>query len=193
MTDSVPDEDDTDSLADGHRTIAPIMEELRRLRDVFDAKIRYDEAQERLVQSMSDELAQYRQDLYQNLLRPVLLDLVAMYDDLTQVIDAPEVSEATAGSLGFFRDTVEQVLARNGVHKFTVEDDAVDRSRQRVLSTVDTADARLRRHVAERLRVGFAWDEKVLRPEWVSTYRHVAQETTDPDAVVHSNEEGVSR
>lgn len=149
------------------------MEELRGLREAFDSKIRYDEVRENLVRSMSEELTQYRQDFYQTLLRPILLDLISLYDDVTQVLDSPDTSSATADSLRFVRDGIEQVLARNGVQRYTVEGDDLNRSRQRVLSTVDTPDAALSRKIARRFRAGFGWDEKVLRPEWVSAYRHV--------------------
>jgi len=177
MTDGVSGRDDTDSPMDGDATlpIELIVEELRELRKLFDSKIRYDEVRESLVQSMSDELAQYRQGFYQALLRPVLLDLVSLYDDITQVIDSADTPSATASSLVFFRDTVEEVLVRNGVEKFTVGDDTLDRARQRVLNTVDTPDPALQRKIARRLRVGFAWDSKTLRPEWVSVYRQVAE------------------
>ncbi|MEO3785240.1 nucleotide exchange factor GrpE [Actinocorallia sp. B10E7] len=145
-----------------------VVTELRRLREAFDAKIRYDETRERHVQAMSEELAQHRQDLYRSVMRPVLTDLVALYDDLTQVIEA---TDASGASLALFRDSVEQILERNGVQRFIVEGDGIDRSLQRVLSTVATSDRELDRKVAVRLRAGFADGDRVLRPEWVSAYR----------------------
>lgn len=160
-------------------TIETVMEELTGLRQAFDSKIRYDEGRERLIQTMSEELEQYRGNLHQSMLRPVLLDLVSLYDDVTQVLDSPDTPAEAADRLGFVRDTVEQILNRNGVQKFAVEDSTVDRSRQRVVSTVGTADPALRRQIAQRLRAGFAWDEKVLRPEWVSGYRHVGTPSAD--------------
>ncbi len=165
-----------ESPASEHKAV---MEELAALRQAFDAKIRYDNGRERLIQTMAEELEQHRNNVHQGLLRPVLVDLISLYDDLTQVLGS-----ADAGRLEFVRDTIEQILARNGVRKFTVEGDAVDRSRQRVVSTVDIPDPELRRRVAERLRPGFAWEEKVLRPEWVSAYRHVGTPSNE-----HTGEE----
>jgi molecular chaperone GrpE (heat shock protein) len=184
MTDSAPESDKTDILinAGDQSPIAGVVEELRALRKAFDSKIRYDEVREGMIRSMGEELAQHRQNFHQTLLRPVLLDLISLYDDFTKILDPSSIPPAMAEDLRFFRDSVEQVLARNGVQKYSVEGDAVDRSRQRVLNTVDTPDACLHRKVAHRLRPGFAWDEKVLRPEWVSTYRHVADVPEDPPA-----------
>lgn len=174
--DAAPHTPDVDTQNDPSGSV---LAELKALRAAFDAKIRYDEVRERFVATMSEELVAHRQGVYQMQLRPVLLDLVAMYDDLTQAITADGSSPATATTLGFFRDTVEQTLVRNGVERFTVEEDLVNRSRQKVVSVVETADPNLDRKVADRFRPGFFWNGKVLRPEWVSAYRQVAARTLE--------------
>jgi molecular chaperone GrpE (heat shock protein) len=159
-----------------------LLEQMRRLQDAFDSKIRYDEVRERLVESMHEELQAYRQNLQQMQLRPILLDLVSMHDDLTKSIESAGCSIETAKALTFFRDTVEQTLARNGVESFLVEGSAVDRSRQKVISVIETADPDLDRRVAQRLRPGFSWNGKVLRPEWVSAYLAISARPPDPAA-----------
>ncbi|MEU8147474.1 nucleotide exchange factor GrpE [Nonomuraea sp. NPDC048901] len=175
MADALSDADSAESPASENKppTLEMVMEALAALRQAFDSKIRYDNGRERLIQTMSEELEQHRNNVHQSLLRPVLIDLISLYDDLTQVLGSADAQPGATDRLEFVRDTVEQILTRNGVQKFTVEGSAVDRSRQRVVSTVDTPDPDLRRKVAQRLRPGFAWDETVLRPEWVSAYRHV--------------------
>ncbi|MCC8245548.1 nucleotide exchange factor GrpE [Saccharothrix luteola] len=161
-----------------------VLAEIRRLQTAFDAKIRYDEARERVFDAMSEELTAHRQGLVQAQLRTVLLDLVAMHDDLTKLTGSPGRDPATVEALLFVRETVEQTLARNGVEAFTVEGSEVDRARQKVISVVETADPGLDRHVAERSRTGFSWHDKVLRPEWVKVYAAVqgaAPEPTTPE------------
>jgi len=157
------------------------LEEIKALSQAFDAKIRYDETRERLVQSMSDELAGYRQDLYQNLLRPVLVDLIGVYDDMTQVLESAESPPATASQLEFFRIAVEQVLVRNGAERFAVAGDLLDREHQKVVRVTDVATPGLDRRVERRMRTGFTWNGKVLRPEWVSAYRYVADQKPGPE------------
>jgi molecular chaperone GrpE (heat shock protein) len=151
-----------------------LLEHMRGLQAAFDAKIRYDEVRERLVESMSEELAAHRQGLFQMQLRPLLHDLIQMHDDLTKMSESPDSPPETVHALGLFRDTVEQALARYGVERYTVDGDTVDRARQKVISVVDTPDPAVDRQLARRLRPGFTWNGKVLRPEWVSAYRHVA-------------------
>ncbi|MEV4894480.1 nucleotide exchange factor GrpE [Nonomuraea sp. NPDC055795] len=163
-------------------TIATVLEELGGLRRAFEAKIRYDSGRERVIETMSAELEKHRAGFQQALLRPVLLDLVSLHDDLTQAVEAQSVDDGTpdtTGGLAYVRDTVEQILARNDVHRFAVEGDSVDRTRQKVVSTVATPDPALGRQVARRLRAGFTWSETVLRPEWVSAYRHAAADSNE--------------
>jgi molecular chaperone GrpE (heat shock protein) len=157
-----------------------VLEQLKSLREAFDAKIRYDETRERLVESMSDELTAYRKDLYQKLLRPVLLDLIGMYDDLTQMLEPAACQPETAEQLGFLRDGIEQILARNGAERFVIDGETIDRARQKVVRVTETPKPDLDRQVERRLRAGFSWNGKVLRPEWVSAYRYVGDSTEGP-------------
>ncbi|MEE6258120.1 nucleotide exchange factor GrpE [Plantactinospora sonchi] len=160
-----------------------LLGEIRRLQSAFDSKIRYDEVRERFVQSMSDELTAYRENQALLHLRPLLVDLITMYDDLTRVGETPDCPAETAKVLALFRDTVKQVLARSGVEPFTVEDDVLDRGHQQAISVVPTDDPAANRRIAQRLRPGFRWNGKVLRPEWVTVYRYTrtaAPQTTPP-------------
>jgi len=178
MTEAVPASDQPGSAPQGldpaeADPVAPVLQELRRLREAFDAKIRYDEVRERLVESTQQELDTYRRGLYQQLLRPLLLDVVAMYDDLAKLPpDVAEGSTETAKAFAFFRTCMTEALSRNGVEKYSVDGDTVDRSRQKVIDVVNTDELSLDRQVARRLRPGFEWDGKVLRPEWVLAFRY---------------------
>lgn len=151
-----------------------IAAELRALRADFAAKIRYDEGQEQILAAMGAELDQHRQGVFRMQLKPVLLDLVAMYDDLSQLIDSPESSPATSQALDLVRGTVLDTLARNGAEQIASEDDAVDRTVHKVVRMVTTDDPAEDRRIAARLRPGFRWNDRVLRPEWVNVYRYQA-------------------
>jgi molecular chaperone GrpE (heat shock protein) len=161
-----------------------LLDELRELRQQFEAKIRYDEVRERQVAGMQEELEAHRQGLSLRILRPVLNDLIAIHDDLTQAMQATagpdEAPDAYAATLASLRDSILETLRRNGVTDFTVEGEAVDRGRQRVIKVEETGEAADDRRVACRLRPGFELDGKVLRPEWVVAYRYVPAPVDTP-------------
>jgi molecular chaperone GrpE (heat shock protein) len=154
---------------DGAPLLDRFADEVAGLRAEFAAKIRYDEVKERQIAAMHEELQDFRAGLHLRLLQPVLTDLIAMHDDLIEMMrpgTAPPELES-------FKESVLETLSRNGVSRYDVDSDEVDRARQRVISVVPTSDETLDRHVQKRLRVGFEYDTgKVLRPEWVAAYRY---------------------
>ncbi|MEV6493492.1 nucleotide exchange factor GrpE [Actinoplanes sp. NPDC051633] len=149
-----------------------ILTEVRELRAAFDAKIRYDEGREHTVATMAEELDRHRHGAFQAQLRTVLVDLITLYDDLSQMISAPGYPPETADRLLVVRDTVTYVLARQGAEIAISENDSVDRVQHKVVAIVKTHDEGADRRIAERLRPGFRWNDRVLRPEWVNAYRY---------------------
>jgi molecular chaperone GrpE len=143
-----------------------ILTALTALQEVFDAKIRYDEVRERQIAALHDELEAHRRGLYLQILKPVLLDIIGLYDDIAKT------DSAMAGERAFLLNSVEEILRRYGAETFACEGNAVDRSRQRVIDTESTDSADLDRLVAHRVRPGFGLDGRVLRPEWVVAYRY---------------------
>jgi molecular chaperone GrpE (heat shock protein) len=149
---------------------AGIVAALTALRESFDAKIRYDEAKERQIAALHEELQEYRRGMYQQIMRPVLTDLVGIYDEIA--------GEGNPGKSPLL-DLVQETLLRYGVTAFTCEGEHIDRSRQQVIDVETTGDPELDRQVARRLRPGFELDGRILRPEWIAAYRY-ADGLADP-------------
>lgn len=161
---------------DGISIEVEILSELRELREYFDSKIRYDEAKERHIEALHDELQAHRQSLYQQIMQPVLVDLVNIYDECARQVGGQPGAPQSAP--GFLTELVEEVLSRYGVTKFVCAGDAIDRTRQRVIDTEFTGDAGLDKRLARRLRPGFEIRGTVIRPEWIVAYRHVSGAVT---------------
>jgi molecular chaperone GrpE (heat shock protein) len=153
----------------------PVLAALADLKESFDSKIRYDEAKERQITVLHQELESHRQSLYQQILRPVLTDLVGIYDEVANQSGVEPQTVARESLL----ETIEVVLERYGVTTYTCEGDGVDRVRQRVIDVDRTSDPGLNRRLARRLRTGFEVSGKVLRPEWVVAYRYVPDKDLD--------------
>jgi len=149
------------------------------LQEAFDAKIRYDRVQEQQIAALHQEVEAHRRGLYQQILKPVLVDIVGLYDDIAKMNSASaeagaeiEQSGAFARERSFLLDSVAAILQRYGVITYTCDSDAIDRSRQRVIDVMPTDNADLDRRVARRVRPGFEVDGRILRPEWVIAYRY---------------------
>jgi molecular chaperone GrpE len=162
-----------------NRSIQLMMEEMQRLREDFDTKIKYDESKQLLIDSLHKELQTYREGLHFKILRPIFMDLISMYDDLDKLLEdilskENGISRQMLRSLKSFQESIEEILRRNGVEAFSVEGDAFVSGKQRVLKVVDTNDSALDKQVVRRVRKGFEYDGRILRPEMVEVYRAIA-------------------
>jgi molecular chaperone GrpE len=158
--------------------LQPLLEEITRLRHDFDTKVKYDESKERLIDSLHRELQAHREGLTFRILRPLLLDLISLYDEFdtfssyTRLQETPEAVKLF-GHMHVFQENIEDILYRHGVEVFIVEQETFLPSQQRNIRTIPTTEQAQDKHIARRVRQGFRYEEKVLRPEMVEIYKYV--------------------
>jgi molecular chaperone GrpE len=157
--------------------IQALLDEMERLRRDFEAKVKYDESKERIIESLHRELQVYREGLNFRILRPVFMDLIALHDDMDKLLewmdnDTAFVSDQVMQHLKVFQETVEEVLRRNGVETFISDDEVFSPGKQRSLKTIPVPDPAFDKHIARRVRRGFAYEDKVLRHELVEVYKY---------------------
>lgn len=154
-----------------------LIDEMRLLREEFDTRLKYDASKERQIDSLHNELQAYRAGLHFKILRPVILDLISMHDDLSRLLESMPREDGmiplaqVLKNLESFQTSLEEILRRNGVEPYSVEGDVFVSGRQRALQAVETSEPALDKQIARRVSKGFEYEEKVLRPELVVTYR----------------------
>lgn len=154
-----------------------LLTEMQELRQDFNTKIKYDETKERQLDSMHKELQTYREGLHFKLLRPLFIDLIAVHDDLDKLIEGLSSTETEQiparmiDNLKSFQDTVEDILFRNGVESYRLDSDAYVPNKQRVVQAINTTEPSQDKLIARRVRKGFEYDGRVLRPELVTIFR----------------------
>ncbi len=155
-----------------------LLAEVQELRQDFDTKIKYDESKERLIDTLHKELQDYREGLHFKILRPVFIDLISIYDDMAKVLEGAASIERKqeVQILRSFQETVEEILHGNGVEAFEVEGDIFQPGRQRIQKAIETPEPELDRHVARRVRKGFAYENRILRLEIVEVYKYVKEQ-----------------
>jgi molecular chaperone GrpE len=147
------------------------------LRSTFERELRAEANRERVVDRLHAELQDYKQDLLLKVQRPIFIDLIQLHDDVGKMITARSTTESDGDAPASFRGilesiqtAIEDILYRQGVEPFSLEDTAFDPRRQRAISTAPTDDPALSKTVAARIRKGFTAGEKLIRPELVSVY-----------------------
>lgn len=157
-------------------SIEPLMREMQKLREDFETKVKYDESKERTIDTLHKELQTYRDGLHYKILRPVFMDLISMHDDLDRILKDIAVKENDSSNtmlrnLQSFQESIEETLRRYEVETFSVEGDTLVSGRQRIMKVVEVGDPTQDRHIARRVRKGFEYEGRLLRPEIVDIYR----------------------
>lgn len=163
--------------------ISSINKTIVRLQADFDAKIKYDDSKERTIDALHRELQHYREDLSFKILRPLIIDLVGLHDDLVlnsakyskleQVISPDQITNEFIS----FASDVGEILNRYGFELYRTDSDIFDRSLQKAQKVINTDNAQLDKHISERLRKGIRYGNRIIRPEAVTAYRYVASST----------------
>ncbi|GHO86338.1 nucleotide exchange factor GrpE [Dictyobacter formicarum] len=171
----------TDMLEQTFQGMQQLLTAMQGLKQDFETKVKYDESKERMIDTLHSELQSYREGLHFKILRPLLIDLISLYDDINHIIENtqktfPDLDTTIIGNMKSFHESVEEMLSNNGVEAFQVPEATFTPNKQRALRAVPTSDASLDKQIASRLRKGFSYENRILRPEIVETYRYVADQ-----------------
>jgi molecular chaperone GrpE (heat shock protein) len=157
-------------------------EQLRTMDENMVAIRNTDTVNQRLFDSLHDELIKYRDNfLHESLQKPFIRDLVILFDDLSgllsQLQSAVESKEGKRGALGQWRDNLENAIhsLTEILHRMEVSEiepkETVDRALHRVISFEPADFAEEDGQIVMRVRRGFLWRDQVLRPEEVVAKR----------------------
>lgn len=182
--------DSPDEMPPAPSALDEINEQLRDLSRAFESKLKYDEHKNKIIDDLHQSLQEYREGLVKKYLHRIVTDIIKIVDDMRKFSahyknqpDSEKQSEETSEKLHKYIDNIasdlEDLFAWEGVLPFTSEGNAVDLSRQRILKKIETDDPEKDKTVAERLRPGYEWDGKIIRPEMISAYIFRAGTTSE--------------
>jgi molecular chaperone GrpE len=169
-------QDRTETRVEPDSGVSALRDELAGLKRMFEQKILRDQSLQGIISRLHESLQDAQADLALKFLRPILLELIGLRDELA----AGAVAEGPAAPiLDQFRQDVDDLLYRQGVEPFSCPGDRVDPALQRVKRTRPADQPEEAGRVVERLRPGFRYGEKVvLRPEEVAALAKPAANPT---------------
>jgi molecular chaperone GrpE (heat shock protein) len=163
-----------------------IKNRLTELSRSFESKLKYDEHKNKIIDDLHQSLQEFREGLIKKYLHRFITDIIKIVDDMrkfTSHYKEQPPSEETTEKLLKYIDNIssdlEDLFSWEGVVPFTCEEDRIDTSRQRILNRIETDDPEKDKTIAERLRPGYEWDGKVIRPEMVSAYIYQKASTAE--------------
>jgi molecular chaperone GrpE len=134
-----------------------------------------------ILGKISDQMKQQLEESLVRVQRPILLELVLLHDNLQRALEwARDTSELNKEDvfrrLEILQTELLEILFRKDVQPFEEHPASLDLKMHRTMKTVPTTELSENNKVAQILRTGFNWGEKVLRPEEVVIKKYAMQE-----------------
>jgi molecular chaperone GrpE (heat shock protein) len=159
----------------------PLAAQLQRMDEHMVAMRNTDSVNQRLFNSLHQELKEYRDNfLRDSLQKPFIRDLVVLFDDLSTLSTQMQSARASAerpGSVAQWCDNLENAIhsLMEIMHRMEVTEvepkEFVDRAFHKVVNYEPADFAEDDGRIVMRVKRGFVWREHVLRPEQVVAKR----------------------
>lgn len=149
---------------------------VEQMNQLFMQKIAHTTHEEKIVDQMHAELQKYKQDMYAQLVRPILLDIIEMRDSILRMsanyAARPEGEQNIP--LKTFTDyafDVQDILEKNNITIYdSKEGDDFSPIKQKAVKKVPTSVEALHGKVAESLSSGYEYLGKTISPEKIVIY-----------------------
>lgn len=164
MAENIPQE--IDHKDDRSAEILSRLDELAKSVDVLRNK---DIADDNTFNQMYQDIRQYQTDTLDQLIKPILLDLVQVvtYGE-KEIAGSDGQNEAAENIL----DDIRDILDKYDVSPFEAEGNMVNPKLQKVIRVLPTDKAELDNTIAQCYGSGYMWGGKVLKTECVAIYKY---------------------
>lgn len=160
-------------------------EKVDQMNRLFEQKIAHTLHEEKIVDQMHAELQKYKQDMYSQLVRPILMDIIEVRDSILRMsanyASKPEGEQDVP--LKVFRDyafDMQDILEKNNITIYDgVEGEIFNPTKQKAIKKVTTPVEDLHGKIAESLSSGYEYLGKPISPEKVAVYVYQKTEETE--------------
>jgi molecular chaperone GrpE (heat shock protein) len=168
----------TEKLSTASMAAPHVVSQLGKLDDQLSALRESESVNHRLFDTLHDELIRYRDNfLHESLQKPFIRDLVILFDDLSGIASQLDATDEASGARPKTRQNLENALHSlvEILHRLEVTEiepkERVDRALHRVISYEPADFPEEDGQIIMRVKRGFLWRDKVLRPEEVVAKR----------------------
>ena len=148
---------------------------LAKLNELVASRVSSDQAKEKAIHALSDELNFYRDEFVAQSQKAIFIDLIVLYDNVKQAVnllDNPHELSAddvarVVNNVKNLEEELLEILFRRDVVPFDEHPVALDRRLHRTIKVVPTFIESENDQVTKIFKIGFRWRDKILRPEEV--------------------------
>ncbi|KKH69005.1 nucleotide exchange factor GrpE [Methanosarcina mazei] len=158
------------------QNITDLSARIDSLNQLFSEKIQHMEHNGKIIDQMHKEFQKYRDDIYSQVLRQVLLDIIEVRDSILRITDfylkKPEGERDIPNETfaGYALD-IQDILEKNGVEIYESSPrDSFSPVKQRVIKKIVTGNTELHSKVAESLSCGYDYNGRTISAEKIAVY-----------------------
>lgn len=169
-----------------------VLARLDSIDQLIAQRLQYDDVKEKVIDRQHAELAELREGLKRDLMRPVLYDLAQTLDDMRKAKESYAVQgvDAAVDAIDDIEGMLVYLLEKNDVEQVTSAEGDPFTSKQRMLKAVPTPDAAKAKTVAASVAPGYMWGEEPLFKEKVHVYKFVPSEPADAQPETETSTDG---
>jgi molecular chaperone GrpE len=158
--------------------VQSISTQLDALTNIVHTRLSYDKVKEETFERLYADLDQFKRNAAQENIKPVLFDLLLLYDRMELAIRGVATGKDNDGAIAIeivksFIDELLEVLYRRDVGLIAVPSATFDSSQQRAIGVENVSDPAQDQLVATVVRRGFQIGNRVLRPEEVIVKKYM--------------------
>jgi len=150
-------------------------EELARLRELFESRLRSDDVQNRSLDRLLDELRDYKANFVRQQWQPLLREVIDCHDfaakESQRLSAAESIGQEASASLGVLRQMLLDLLSRYDIEPYRHESELFDAKWQQCIKTVLSSNPEDDKRIAEQGVPGFRQGEQLVRREQVVVYK----------------------
>ncbi|CDM69497.1 hypothetical protein CM240_2360 [Clostridium bornimense] len=175
IKEELPKEDIKENSIDNSK----ILEEIIKLREDFNDKLKYDKHKEEMIDVLHNQLQQYKDNLVLKSYKPLVLDIISLIDSNNKKVNNLKnqaINELNSlkllKSVEDFSEDLQDMLIRQGVEMFTSEGKVFDGLIHSPATIIETDDSSKDKMIANTLKPGYILDDKVIKKEVVEIYSY---------------------
>ena len=152
------------------RNIEDIDGKVEVLNDLFLKKIQSIEFEKKTTDRLYKELQEYKNDMYFQLIKPVVMSLVSLRESMKKNLKSFGVmsEEEKSEILQSYIEEVEIILENNDIeiYETNIENDSyVDVKKQKIIKKIETPYEQLHGKIENVLSSGYKYKDKIISPE----------------------------
>lgn len=170
---SEQEKSDTSLLA---QRLDVVVGEIQKLQKLFTDRFRYDEAKEKAIEALANELAESSPNHEFSLKKGLVNALISMYDRILDVEKSFEIGTVERERITNLKQELLDKLYMEDIELIKIEDGSLfDYRLQNAVGKVATVESSEDQKIQKVTQEGFIQGERVIRPQSVVVFRYSGQ------------------